>query len=190
MFWLTHFVKTAKTGKNRKPDENAIQPYLIRPYTATLIKEWRENRIIHVAKSRQMMMSWFCLSMLLWETQFYDYKQCIVINKALDDSLAGIDRVKLMYQNQPEWLKNLCLLDRKFQDLPRENITFANGSSILGLPQGAHKIRGLVPATALLDEAAYQDDLAQTYAACVPCSSRIVTVCSAGPGFFKQLCCE
>ena len=187
---MRKFVKTAKTGKNRRPDEQAIQPFPMRPYVPILIKEWQSNRIMHIAKSRQMGMSWFCLAMLLWESQFYDYKQCVVINKALDDSLAGIDRVKLMYNNQPAWLKSMCPLDRKVDDLPRENITFANGSMVLGLPQGAHKIRGLVPATALLDEAAYQDELAQTYAACVPCSSRIVTVCSAGPGFFRQLCCE
>jgi hypothetical protein len=54
---MSKFVKTAKTGKNRKPDEQAIQPFPIRPYVPILVKEWQNNRIMHIAKSRQMGMS-------------------------------------------------------------------------------------------------------------------------------------
>ena len=191
LFWIQNYVKTLKVGKNRKQDEAALQPFPRRPYVAPLVHEWLNERIIHLAKSRQMSMTWFCAAMLLWEAQFHEYNLCLIINKREEDSVKeGVARAKIIYEAQPEWLKNLCPLDRKMRDMPMDILAFANGSAIEALPQGAEKVRGKVPATVLLDEARYQEALYETYSACVPCSSRIVTVSSAGPGFFKSLCCD
>lgn len=186
--WLREAVKTNK--QRREEGEAAIQPFPMKPYIEPIVREWQANRIMHIVKSRQMSMSWLCQAMLLWEAQFGEYRLCVVINKKKEDAEDGVARIKLMYQNQPEWLKNLCPLDRKMRDMPRECLTFENGSKIQALAQGADQIRGLVPATALLDEAVFQDELESTYGACVPCCSRIVTVSSAGPGYFQRLCTE
>lgn len=185
-YWLEKYVKTA--DEHAESTENPIKPFLKKPYVEPIIREWQSNSILHIVKSRQMAMSWLACAMLLWEAQFYDYRTDVIINKALDDSIKGVDRTKLIYNHQPMWLKNLCPLDRKMRDMPRESITFKNGSKILALPQGADKVRGMVPYTAMLDEAAFQDECEATYAACVPCCKRIVTISSAGPGFFHRLC--
>lgn len=185
-YWLSKYVKTA--DEHAKDGENPIKPFPMRPYMTPIVREWHDATILHIVKSRQMSMSWLASAMLLWESQFYAHRTAVIINKSSSESEQGIDRAKLIYNNQPLWLKNLCPLDRKPKEMPRDALTFKNGSKILALPQGADKVRGMVPYTALMDEAAFQDELEPTYAACVPCCHRIVTVSSAGPGFFERLC--
>jgi hypothetical protein len=190
IYWIANYVKTEKTGKNRKEDENAIQPFPVNlPYVKPFVENWRKNSTIHIVKSRQMMISWLCQIMLMWEAQFRDNCLNVVISKTEDASVDEIRRCKTIYLNQPEWLKNQCPLARQMESMPADSLLFANGSRLVGLPQGAHKIRGLVPATVLLDEAAYIDDLEATFSASTPCASRVVTVSSAGPGYFRRLCC-
>ena len=188
VWWLSNFVYTVKS--HREKGEAAIQPFPIaRPYCREVVNTWVENPIIHIIKSRQMSITWISMAMLLWEAQFEDYALCVVINKKLDDAINnGISRAKLIYNNQPQWLKNLCPLDRKMRDMPKDCLTFKNGSKIQALPEGPDQVRSLVPTTAVIDEAAFQEQLEATYSACVPCCARIVTVSSAGPGFFERLC--
>ena len=186
LFWLQYYVYTVK--EHRAAGEPALQLFPVRQYVKPIVEKWLDNKILHIVKSRQMGLSWLALAMLLWECQFYDYGLCVVINMALVDSINGLDRIKTMYAHQPSWLKNLCPLDRKLKDMPKECLTFENRSKIQALPQGADKVRGLVPVTALIDEASYLDELEATYGACVPCCKRIVVVSSAGPGFFERLC--
>lgn len=188
VYWLNTYVKTA--DEHAEGGENPIKPFPKIPYFEPIVREWVKSRVLHIVKSRQMSMSWLACALLLWEIQFYEYRTDVIINKAETDSVKGVDRVKLMYNHQPLWLRNLCPTDRKMRDMPRESFTFLNGSKLLALPQGADKVRGNVPYTALLDEAAFQDELESTYAACVPCCKRIITVSSAGPGFFHRLCTE
>lgn len=186
-FWLDNFVKTVKA--HREEGEEAIQPFpMQRAYMREIVREWHNSKVLHIVKSRQMSMSWLALAMLLWEVQFYDHSLCVIINKKLEDAISGVDRIKLMYNHQPLWLRNLCPLDRKQRDMPKDCLTFKNGSKIQALPEGPDQVRSLVPATAFIDEAAFQDQLEATYGACVPCCKRIVTVSSAGPGFFEKLC--
>lgn len=187
-YWLSSYVKTA--DEHATASENPIKPFPVRPYVPIIVDLWKNESLLHIAKSRQMAMSWLACAMLLWESQFYDYRTSVIINKALEDSIKGVGRAKLMYNHQPLWLRNLCPLDRKMRDMPMEHLSFLNGSKIVALPQGADKVRGMVPYTAMLDEAAFQDELEATWAACVPCCKRIVTVSSAGPGFFDKLCRE
>lgn len=186
-YWLDNFVKTVKA--HREPGEEAVQPFpMHRPYMREIVREWHASKVLHIVKSRQMSMSWLALSMLLWEAQFSEYTLCVIINKKLEDAISGVDRIKLMYNHQPLWLRNLCPLDRKQRDMPKDCLTFQNGSKIQALPEGPDQIRSLVPGTAFIDEASFQDQLEATYGACVPCCKRIVTVSSAGPGFFERLC--
>lgn len=185
-FYIKNFVMTADEHAAVDP----IKPFPFRPYVPFIIEAWKTESILHIAKSRQMAMSWLACAMLLWESQFHEYRTSVIINKALDDSIKGLSRAKLIYNHQPVWLKNLCPLDRKMRDFPVDLLAFKNGSQLVALPQGAAKIRGMVPYTVLLDECAFQEEAEATYSAAVPCSKRIVTISSAGPGFFEKLCRE
>lgn len=184
IFWLTNFVKTF----DEHDKVQAVKPFPIKPYVEMICKEWESETILHIAKSRQMTVSWLAVALLLHEAQFYGYRLQAVFSKKELDALNLVERAKFMYNYQPLWLKNLVPLDRKMRDMPLGNLYFANGSKMVGFAQGKDQIRSYVPSTALLDEAAFQDKLEETYGACVPCCQKIVSVSSANPGYFQRLC--
>jgi len=187
-FWIKNFVWTHDEHAKVWDGENPIKPFPYRPYVEPVVKEWTSNSIVHIAKSRQMSMSWLAMALLLHEAQFFDFRLQAVFSKKQEDAEALVERAKFMYSQQPAWLQSLCPIDRKMRDMPVGQIFFANGSKLKGFAQGADQIRSYVPSTAFLDEAAFQDKLEETYGACVPCCQRIVTVSSADAGFFQRLC--
>ena len=182
--WLEKEVRTFDPHDSA----NAIKSFPIRPYIPPLVKAWLEEPIILVPKSRQMMISWLFVSLVLHEAQFYPYRLEAIFSKKEEDALELGERAKFVYENQSEWLKEACPLDRKMRDMPRGNLFYDNGSKLRGFAQGKDQVRGYVPTTALIDEAAFQDKLRETYAACIPSCKRIVLVSSANPGFFQRLC--
>lgn len=160
----------------------------VKEYTEALIREWQKEPILHIAKSRQMQISWLAMAMCLHEAQFYQFQLEAVFSKKEEDAHALVERAKFIYSNQQTWLQELCPVDRKMRDMPYGSLFFKNGSKIKGLAQGKDQVRSYVPSTAVIDEAAFQDKLEETYGACVPCSSKIVTISSAESGFFQRLC--
>jgi hypothetical protein len=184
LFWLKTYAKTF----DEHDKENPIKPFPVRPYVPPIINEIEAEQIVHIAKSRQMSMSWLAISWLLHEAQFFNFRLEAVFSKKEEDAYALVERAKFVYNYQPLWLKNLCPLDRKMRDMPYGHIYFANGSKIRGFAQGKDQIRSYVPSTALIDEAAFQDKMEETYGACVPCCQKIITISSANPGYFERLC--
>ncbi len=183
-FWIQNYVKTFDEHDKINP----IKPFPNKPFFPLLVKEFQAEEILHLAKSRQMSVSWFAIAMLLHEAQFFDYRLEAVFSKKEEDAHALVERGKFIYNYQPLWLKNLCPLDRKMRDMPYGHLFYANGSKLKGLAQGKDQVRSYVPSTALIDEAAFQDKLEETYNACVPCCQKIITVSSAQAGFFQRLC--
>lgn len=184
IFWLTNYVKTG----DEHDKENPIKPFPMKPYVAPIVEEVLKNDVVHIAKSRQMTISWLMVALLLHEAQFFPYRLEAVFSKKEEDAHNLVERAKLIYNFQPIWLKNLVPLDRKMRDMPFGSLFFQNNSKIRGFAQGKDQIRSYVPSTALLDEAAFMDKFEETYGACVPCCQRIWTISSAGPGFFQRLC--
>lgn len=166
---------------------NPIKPFPIKPYIEPLVREWTSETILHIAKSRQMSISWLSVAMLLWEGQFFAYRLQMAFSKKEEDAHALVERAKFIYENQPLWLRNMCPLDRKLRDMPYGELYFANGSKFIGKAQGKDQVRGYVPSTVFLDEMAFQDKAEETYGAVVPCAQKIISVSSAGPGFFQRL---
>jgi hypothetical protein len=65
-------------------------------------------------------------------------------------------------------------------------LEWANGSRIVGIPEGADQIRSYHPWGLLMDEAAFQPQAGEAYDAAVPVCERIVVLSSAGPGWFAE----
>lgn len=181
------WIKTCVQTADEHDKENPVKSFPIRPYVEVLTKAFQEEDILHVPKSRQLTISWLFMALLLHEAQFHGYRLEAVISKKEDDAFHLVERAKFMYDHQPSWIKTLCPLDRKLRDMPFGSLFFQNGSKIRGFPQGADQVRSFVPSTAFLDELGFQDKAKETYEACVPCCSKIVTVSSANPGFFQTL---
>lgn len=168
-------------------EEHPVKPFPIEPYVPYIINEFQTQSILHIAKSRQMSISWLMMALLLHKAQFIPYRLIAVFSKKEKDALEMVERSKFMYSHQPKWLQQMCPLERKMKDLSHGSLIFANGSKEQGFAEGPDQVRGYVPSIAFLDEAAKQDKLAETYGACVPCSKQIITVSSADVGYFETL---
>lgn len=187
-FWVSSYAKTYNQKADVLAGQEAVSLFPVKSYMREIVKVWQKEPVSHLAKSRQMMASWLGMAFFLWEAQFQPFRFLAVMSKKLEDAEALVDRVRFMYENQPEWLKDLCPLDRKMRDMPRGHLFLSNGSKIKAFAQGKDQIRSYVVSRIFIDEAAFQDEFEETYGAALACCKSIITVSSAGAGFFRKLC--
>lgn len=189
LFWLKTYVKTIDEHDPISP----VKLFPDKPYIAPLVKIYEEEQIINVEKSRQIMASWLFGCLGLHEAQFFDYRLVLIISKKQEDAFKLVQRVRNVYAFQPQWLKNLCPIDKPIKDQPQGHLMFKNGSHLMGLPQGADQVRSHTASLILVDEAAFQDELEQTLEACAPSifgGGKLVVFSSANPGAFQKRCEE
>jgi len=187
--WLFECVKTVDEHDRLNP----VKLFPDKPYIRVLVKLFETIPILLVPKSRQMLVSWLFSALCLHEAQFYGHQRVIIMARKQDDSFALIDRLRFMYAAQPKWLVDLCPLDRKMRDQPIGHLFLGNGSTIMGMPQGADQIRGYTPSRVFMDEAAFQEEFEASYMATLPAianGGKLVAVSSAGAGFFQSICGE
>ena len=94
---------------------------------------------------------------------------------------------RVIWEQQDECLKILHPLTKTIDDMPGNFLTWANGSSIRGVPAGADQIRQYHPARFIMDEAAFLPEAAASYGAAEPVASQIIMVSSAAPSWFGNL---
>lgn len=208
---LTH------TGKQRKPhmlivhgigcntnkelsqymDElDPIRPFTLMEYFRPIIETWLTEDFIAVEKSRDMMMTWLAVSMFTWDTLFHKGRQYIFQSETAMKTRELIDRVEVIYHNQPVWLKAAWNPKPYGAEGPsRAGIFKVPGlqSEIIGFPQGADKIRQYHPSGVFSDEAAFNPEAGDTFAAIKPAvqnGGKYLAVSSANPGWFQQLCSD
>src|SRR5688572_22124995 len=102
-FWLSNYVKTF----DEHDKENPVKPFPIRPYVEPVIRLLDKEPIVHIAKSRQMSISWLMIAWILHEAQFFDFRLEAVFSKKEEDAHTLVERAKFIYLHQPVWLKNL-----------------------------------------------------------------------------------
>jgi len=91
-----------------------------------------------------------------------------------------------LYRNQNDKMKAMHPLAGQTLN----EIRWANGGRILGVPQGQHQIRTYHPTIYIMDEAAFLPEAEQCYSATLASSPfcQIIAISSAGPGWFGDQC--
>ena len=87
---------------------------------------------------------------------------------------------QLLKRTRPDRI--LSILKASYLEQAALKLEFANGSRIVGIPEGADQIRSFHPWGLLMDEAAFQPEAGEAYDAAVPVCQKIIVVSSAGPG--------
>lgn len=93
-----------------------------------------------------MMVSWLCVALYLWDTQFHEARFTVFQSKAADDADELIQRLKQIWDNEPAFLKRFYKKDKyielKANPSNRGNHTYckfeipAIKSRIMGVAQG------------------------------------------------------
>jgi hypothetical protein len=107
-----------------------------------------------------------------------------------DKAAELVDYAKTLYALQDDVLKRQFPLAKPLKEQASLRLEFANGSRIIGIPEGADQIRSYHPWGLLMDEAAFQPEAGEAYDAAVPVCKKIIVVSSAGPGWFADFLTE
>jgi len=161
-----------------------------REYAKYYCRLWKNYPLLAIPKSRRMTMSWFTISLYLWDTIFSHGRFNAFVSKKEDDANELVERAKFIFDHipknkiPPEFLPEVrskfCLLE--FPELK---------SKIQGFPQGADQLRQFTFSGIFGDECAFWDQAKAFYSASFPTiegGGRMTLVSSPAPGFFKQLC--
>jgi hypothetical protein len=160
--------------------ENPIKPFPEKDYIKTIVDLWLKTKILLVPKSRQMMISWICVGLYLWDTQFHFGRMTFFQSKKADDANDLIKRAKLIWDNEPKFLKRYYdEVNKEFKDLkcnpqvqgnPVYNlISFPDiKSEIRGIPEGGDVVRMHTLSGMLSDESAFQPEMGRAFAALKP----------------------
>jgi hypothetical protein len=173
----------------------AAKPFPDKAYIRQIVSDWMTHKMCCWEKSRQIMASWTFCALYLHDTQFGTNRLNFIQSKKEEDSDALLKRCYFIYEHQEAWLKALypavytyCHLDFYARDDKQKKLAL---NRLWAIPQGGHVLRQHTASGLLIDEAAFQPDLAASIRAAQPMlngGGRIDCVSSAEPGYFEQLC--
>lgn len=184
LYWLENYAITQDEHDESIP----FKPFPEYEIWKTLKNLWFTKHILLVSKSRQIMVSWFCVAMILWEVLYRNGRRMCVLSKRGEDANALINRMVhilsfLPREITPNWNlrkgQNYCLIipDKK--------------NTVMAYPSGPDKVRSQTFSRIFADEMAFQDKAQEIYKAATPTirgGGFLVGVSSANSGsFFKQL---
>ena len=113
-----------------------------------------------------------------------DQREVLFQSQKEDKAAELVEYAKTLYEQKDEALKRQFPLAKPLKEQAALKLEFANGSRIVGIPEGADQIRSFHPWGLLKDEAAFQPEAGEAYDAAVPVCQKIIVVSSAGPGWF------
>jgi len=142
-YFMTKFVYTMerKEGIRKYPDY---------PYLRDLIEDLRNERLVVLLKSRQMLITWTVMAFLLWDCIFSSSSDNLVISKREDEAIDLLYRAKFIFNNLPDYMRvsvgynNVNLLEFKVQR-----------SRIISLPSSPDIGRSYSPKKVFWDEMAF-----------------------------------
>lgn len=139
--WLRGHVHTmdAIGGIKRFPDYGFLK---------RLVESLEQNRILIVAKSRQMLATWTICGWMIHRALYGDPGLFLLLSKGARDTSELIKRLKVVVQNLPE--KEQTMLKVKAAE-----IESSTGSRILALPATEDAVRMHSPAGVFWDEMAF-----------------------------------
>jgi hypothetical protein len=186
LFWLQHHTRTRDSHWREAGASSPYRSFPDKPYLLTVIGEIQNEPVLFIEKSRDMMISWLCVGYFTHAAMTNEEREVLFQSQKEDKAAELIDYAKTLYEQQHEQLKRRFPLAKPLKEQSALKLEFANGSRIVGIPEGADQIRSFHPWGLLMDEAAFQPEAGEAYDAAVPVCQKIIVVSSAGPGWFAD----
>lgn len=182
--FMVHAVKTVDQASG------SIRPFPAHPYLETLTREWQDNKLLLVPKSRRMFVTWFFVALHYWLLRYRPATTVAFISRKegrseSEGSAELVARLKFIHDHLPPDLAPRSI-EYKFC---RFKFTDTH-SEVIGIGQGPDQLRQLTVTAILADEFAFWEHSKDTYIAMRPTiegGGRLTLVSSANPGFFEQL---
>jgi len=172
--WLQHWTRTFDEHWQSKGLESPYRSFPPRPYWPWVFQSLLEEPRVFIAKSRDMMLSWAVIGYAVWLCQFFERTRAVVQTQKKEKVIDLINGrgnpgyARTLYEHQEDWMKRKHPLTKPIQNMPGDLLSWANGSTLQGVPKGADEIRQYHPTVAIFDEAAHLDEFEAAYGAALP----------------------
>lgn len=166
-FWAIKNGFVLTEDEHATAEESACKKFPPVPYIEAICKVVMTSPIGMVMKSRQLMMSWLFCWLLLWEATVKPGRLCVAQGKREEDVAAKgtkalMGRIRYMRRNLPQHLQPVIVEEAKTTEV------YANGSTIMGIPQGEDVIRSLTASFVFMDELSRHPQGEQAWTAALP----------------------
>lgn len=187
LYWLQNLTMT-ENPHWKAEGRNFLAPFPQYPFFPFLFSVFLDpnEKSVLIKKSRDMMLSWAAMGFAVWYAEKTQGVQIVVQSQKEEKAIDLIEYARVLYRNQPDWLKERHPLAMEIRMQPRNAIKWANGSEIIGIPEGADQIRSHHPAMMIGDEVAFQPDAGAAYDTAQPACTKILEISSAGPGWYSE----
>jgi hypothetical protein len=183
LYWLQNYTAT-ENPKHQVQGLPYKAPFPRKSYFHPLFQAFHRYRRLFVPKTREMLTSWCVIGDSTHRSQ-WDKWFVVVQTDAEKKAKELISYARILYDNQPEWMRALHPLKG---DGSQTEIEWQSGGRILAIPGGVNKIRLYHPTRYVMDEAAFLPEAEQCYNAANPVAQQIIAISSAGPGWFGDEC--
>lgn len=129
------------------------------PFQEKVLTLFKDQENIIVLKSRQLGISTLAAGYSLWLMTFHKDKQVLALATTQDTARNLVTKVSFMYENLPKWMQLPATTKNKL------SLILSNGSGIEAKSSSPHSARGMACSLLLVDEAAFIDNIAETFTA-------------------------
>ena len=139
-----------------------LVPFKLYPFQHRIIENLENNRFNILRKFRQAGCTTIAASYALWVIIFQKHKQVVILSKGDVEATEVLDRIKLMYDELPKFLKPGIIEDNK------HTLKLGTNSTIKSRPSGRQSGRSLAGSLLIIDEAAFIENIDTIWAAVYP----------------------
>jgi hypothetical protein len=191
---LRHNIIATNEGEARGfyielPTTRPFPTHLLDAYMRPLIESWLKQKFFCIAKSRDMFATWLIVTLYTWDTLYHKGRQNIFQSEDGSKTLELVQRANFIFKHQPKMLQNIHPAQFGAGSSKAGHLRVPSiNSELLGFPQGPDQIRQYHPSGTFLDEAAFQQQAGDSFAAIKPAiqqGGRFTAISSANPGWFQ-----
>lgn len=192
LYWARNYTNTEDP---KWKEHGATSPYIRFPYKPqpghsedyfdVVMRYMQTCKRLFIPKSREVLTSWLAMVYCTHACIFRPGTLVICQTESEEKVKGLIHYVEVLYEQQEDWLKARVPLVGEGSVMQK---SWANGSRLMGIPHGEHKIRLYHPTIFVLDEAAFLSEGEESYNAANPVAEQIIAVSSAAPGWMAQMC--
>jgi hypothetical protein len=155
IYFISNYIKVVHPVRG-------LVPFNLYPFQKVIIDALEGNRFNILRKFRQAGCTTIAAAYSLWLCCFKSHQTIVILSVGDTESTEVLDRIKIMYDELPEWIKP------KSTTINAHNLKLENNSHIKSRPSGKQSGRGLSGSLLIIDEAAFIEHIDTIWAAVYP----------------------
>ena len=155
VYFISNYIKVTHPVRG-------LVPFRLYPFQKDILEALKDHRFNILRKFRQAGCTTICAAYSLWMIVFQKHKQVVILSKGDAESTEVLDRIKIMYEELPGFLRPRMVEDNK------HTMKLSTGSTIKSRPSGKQSGRSLAGSLLIIDEAAFIENIDTIWGCGIP----------------------